>query len=118
MFWKNQITPALSARFVAAAEIRAINRNRAGKCFVRLLSGDRLTEFLQENERRLVLTIKSSAQLQRAMPLGAVYEKCGRQQIVGDASRSILTLARSEWGALFCFLYKIRTRVRRKALFF
>jgi hypothetical protein len=64
------------------------------------------------------MTIKISARLQRAMPLGAVYEKCGRQQIVGDASRSILTLARSEWGALFCFLYKIRTRVRRKALFF
>jgi hypothetical protein len=49
--------PALSARFVAAAEIRAINRNRAGNCFVRLPSGDRLTDFLQENERRLIGSI-------------------------------------------------------------
>ena len=67
-----------------AAEIGAVDLDRAGNGFAVLLGGERFADLVGHDESRLVLAIEVAAELQGAMALGAVDEDRDCQEIVAD----------------------------------
>ena len=73
-----------------ATEIGTINRDFARDCGVGFFRCERFTQFMREDEGGLVLNVKISAQLKRAVALRAVHED-------GDGQKNSLEPAACGW---------------------
>ena len=71
-------------RFHVAAEIGAVDFDRAGHGLVWLLGGEGFAELVGEDERRLVLDVQVAAELEALWPLAPFTKMAMARRIVAD----------------------------------